>query len=161
MAWGELALAAAARAIIPAATRLWNSLARRKLLAIRLAPFDDPKMLRAFDLSLTNVSGESLRLNSIFIRSPAGSEFAIRWHIPIIILDGSGGLDHEPWERQHRYPLDHVLDSGETYNCEIGIPQGFAISASRKEPVTIAVEITTFGEREQTIVQDIKRRIVA
>jgi hypothetical protein len=49
--------------------------------------------------------------------------------------------------------------SGEEYDCEIGIPPGFAISASRKPPVTIAVKLTTLGTEERTLIQDIKRKI--
>jgi hypothetical protein len=48
---------------------------------------------------------------------------------------------------------------GETYDFEIGIPKGFAVTASRKTPVTIAVDLTTLGERERKIVQDINRSV--
>ena len=55
--------------------------------------------------------------------------------------------------------IDHSLDPGEEYDCEIGIPPGFSISASRKPPVTISVKFTTLGTDERTIVEDIKRKI--
>jgi hypothetical protein len=157
MVWGELALASVGRAIIPAATKLWSLLAHRRLLTVRLEPISDPEMLRAFNVRLTNASDESLRLNFIFIRKPDGSQLAVRHHAFIILGDPPR---HEPWERVERYSIDYVVDPGETYDCEIGIPKGFAISASRKPPVTIAVEMTTFGDRERRVVQDVKRSII-
>jgi hypothetical protein len=156
MVWGEFAITAAARAIIPAATKLWNLLIHRRLLTVRLEPVSDPEMLRAFNVRLTNISDESLRLNFIFVRTPDGSQLAVRRRGLIILGDPPR---HEPWERMERYSIDYVLDPGEAYDCEIGIPGGFAISASRKLPVTVAVEMTTFGERERRVTQDIKRSI--
>jgi hypothetical protein len=57
------------------------------------------------------------------------------------------------------YDLDTSLDPGEEYDCEIGIPAGFAISQSRTAPVTISLKMVTLGIEERVIVQDIKRQI--
>jgi hypothetical protein len=62
-------------------------------------------------------------------------------------------------ERSREYVIDLSLDPSEEYDCEIGIPPGFAISASRKPPVTIAVKFNTLGSEERTLIQDIKRKI--
>jgi hypothetical protein len=158
MAWGELALGLAARTLVPLVTRVWGFVSGRRFLSVRLEPINDPEMLRAFNVRLTNASTESLRLNYIFIRKPAGAELAVRHHAMIIILGDAPR--YEPWERMARYSIDYTLDPGETYDCEIGIPQGFAISASRKPPVTIAVDMTTFGDRERRVIQDVRRSII-
>lgn len=136
----------------------WWAARQRQFLAPTLDPFEDPQMLRAFSVTLKNVSDTRLRLDEIYIRIPEGSEFAINWHVPLIILGGISSPS-PPWERSRKYPLNHTLDPGESYECEIGIPPGFAISASRKPPVTIAVSFTTRGSKERRLVQDIKRHI--
>jgi hypothetical protein len=120
MVWGELVLASVGRAIIPAATKLWSLLAHRRLLTVRLEPFDDSEMLRAFSARLTNASAESLRLNFIFIRKPEGSQLAIRFHIPPLLLEDPP--HHEPWQRTQRYSIDRVLDPGETCWCRLILP---------------------------------------
>jgi hypothetical protein len=127
-------------------------------LAPTLEPFDDSQMLRAFSVRLKNLSSVRLRLQSIFIRIPEGAEFAISWHVPLIILGDTSSPSIE-WERSREYAIDQSLDPGEEYDCEIGIPPGFAISATRKPPVTIAVKFKTLGAEERTLTQDIKRQI--
>ena len=156
MAWGEIAIAGVTRVFVPVAQKLW-SLTQRRYLAVRLEPINDDEMLRAFGVSLTNKSAESLRLDSVFIRKPDSSQIAVRFHYPMMIAGESTCPD--PWQRVQRYPFDRVLDPGETYDFEIGIPKGFAVTESRKTPVTIAVDLTTLGERERKIVQDINRSV--
>jgi hypothetical protein len=142
------------------ATKLydWWKAQHKPLLAPTLEPFDDPTMLRAFTVTLLNISDIKIRLDDIFIRIPEGSEFAINWHVPMFILGGTSSPS-APWERSRKYRLDHSLDPGDEYDCEIGIPAGFAISESRRPPVTIAVSLTTLGSRERKLVQDIQRHI--
>jgi hypothetical protein len=123
-----------------------------------LEPFDDPTMLRAFRVNLLNISDTRIRLDYIFIRVPQGSEFAISWHVPMFVL-GETSSPSIPWERSRKYPLNHTLNPGDDYDCEIGIPAGFAISESRRPPVTIAVSLTTLGSKERRLVQDIQRQI--
>lgn len=136
----------------------WWSSRRQPFLAPTLEPFNDPQMLRAFSVTLKNVSPVRIQLESIFIRVPEGAEFAISWHVPMIILGDTSSPSIE-WEHSREYAINHSLDPGEEYDCEIGIPPGFAISASRKPPVTLAVKLTTLGIDERTLVQDIKRKI--
>jgi len=136
----------------------WWSSRRQPLLAPTLEPFNNPQMLRAFSVTLKNVSSVRIRLESIFIRVPEGAEFAISWHVPMMIL-GDISSPRIEWERSREYAIDESLDPGEEYDCEIGIPPGFAISASRKPPVTIAVKLTTLGTEERTLIQDIRRKI--
>ena len=136
----------------------WWKARHKPLLAPTLDPFDDPQMLRAFHVKLVNVSDTRIRLDDIFIRVPEGSEFAINWQVPIFILGGVSSPSY-PWEKSRRYVLKRALDPGDHYDCEIGIPAGFAISESRKPPVTIAVSLTTLGAKERKLVQDIQRRI--
>jgi hypothetical protein len=62
--------------------------------------------------------------------------------------------------RQSSYDLATSLDPGEEYDCELGIPAGFAISQSRTTPVTISLRLVTLGIEERVVVQDIKRQIV-
>jgi hypothetical protein len=153
---GGTALSWAARLAKPALD--WWSSRRQLFLAPTLEPFKDPQMLRAFSVRLRNVSAVRIQLRSIFIRVPEGAEFAISWHVPMMILDGTPSPSI-PWEHSREYVIDQSLDPGEEYDCEIGIPAGFAVSASRKPPVTIAVKITTLGAEERTVIQDIKRHI--
>ena len=136
----------------------WWSSRRQPFLAPTLEHFDDPQMLRAFSVTLKNVSSVRIRLESIFVRVPEGAEFAISWHVPLIILGDVSSPSIE-WERSREYAIRQSLDPGEEYDCEIGIPPGFAVSASRKPPVTIAVKLTTLGAEERTLIQDIKRQI--
>jgi hypothetical protein len=135
----------------------WSSL-RKPFLAPTLEHFSDPQMLRAFSVTLRNVSSVKIQLHSIFIRVPEGAELAISWNIPLIIIDGASPPAIE-WERSREYKIDQSLDPGEEYDCEIGIPSGFAISASRKTPVTISVKFRTLGAEERLITEDIKRKI--
>jgi hypothetical protein len=136
----------------------WWSSRRQPFLAPTLEPFNDPQMLRAFSITLKNVSSVRIRLESIFIRVPEGAEFAISWHVPLIILGDVSSPSIE-WERSREYTIGQSLDPGEEYDCEIGIPPSFAISATRKPPVTIAVKLTSLGAEERTLIQDIKRQI--
>src|SRR5260370_41671708 len=69
------------------------------------------------------------------------------------------GRAMSPWSVQSSYDLSASLDPGDEYDCEIGIPAGFAISQSRKAPVTISLQIVTLGIEDRVIVQDIKRQI--
>jgi hypothetical protein len=126
-------------------------------LHVTLEPFDDPEMLRAFSVSLKNTTSDRLRLDAVFIRIPENSEFAINWPELLIVLGGPA--PSHPWERSRNYAINRALDPGDVYRCEIGIPAGFAISASRKPPVTISVSLTTFGVQERKLVQDIQRNI--
>jgi hypothetical protein len=64
-----------------------------------------------------------------------------------------------PWDVQSKYDLDTTLDPGEKYDCETGIPAGFAISRSRATPITISLKMLTLGIEERAIVQVIRRRI--
>jgi hypothetical protein len=136
----------------------WWSGRRQPFLAPTLEPFHDPQMLRAFSVTLKNVSSVRIRLESIFIRVPEGAEFAISWHVPMMILGGVSSPTIE-WESSREYAIGHSLDPGEEYDCEIGIPPGFAVSASRRPPVTISVKLTSLGAEERTLTQDIKRQI--
>jgi hypothetical protein len=136
----------------------WWSSRRQPFLGPTLEPFNDRQMLRAFSVTLKNVSSVRIRLESIFIRVPKGAEFAISWHVPIMILGDISSPSIE-WERSREYAIGQSLDPGEAYDCEIGIPPSFAVSASRRPPVTIAVKLTTLGAEERTLVQDIKRQI--
>jgi hypothetical protein len=136
----------------------WWKARHKPVLAPTLDPFHDPRMLRAFRVKLVNVSDTRVRLDDIFIRVPEGSEFAINWHVPMFVLGGIASPSI-PWEQSRRYSLNHPLDPGDDYDCEIGIPPGFAISESRKPPVTIAVSLTTLGAKERRLVQDIQRHI--
>ncbi|SDC39083.1 hypothetical protein SAMN05216337_1002352 [Bradyrhizobium brasilense] len=115
-------------------------------------------MLRCFSVVLKNTSSERLRLSEVYIGQPENSEFAIRWHVPIMIL---GGSSHSgpPWEFHRRYNINETLDPGEEYDFEFGIPSGFGISASRQPPVTISIDFITLGLQERRITQDIKRNI--
>jgi hypothetical protein len=136
----------------------WWSSRRQPFLAPTLEPFNDPQMLRAFSVALKNASSVRIRLESIFIRVPEGAEFAISWHVPMIVLGDTSSPSIE-WEHSRDYAIDQSLDPGEEYDCEIGIPPSFAISASRKPPVTIAVKFKTLGTEERSLIQDIKRQI--
>jgi hypothetical protein len=156
MVWGEAAIVGAGRLLIPVARKLW-SLAQRRYLSVRLEPIEDDEMLRAFSVTLTNKSNESLRLDSIFVRKPGGSLIAVRFHFPMMVVGEPRRPD--PWRIVQRYSFNSVLDPDESFDCEIGIPKGFAVTASRKPPITIAVDLTTFGERERKIVQVVKRSI--
>jgi hypothetical protein len=114
-------------------------------------------MLRAFDVTLRNTSAQSVRLRELFIGRPDGAQFAIRWRPLSWIVDE--GPRYLPRDIQSKYDLDTTLDPGEEYDCEIGIPAGFAISRSRTTPVTISLKMLTLGIEERAIVQDIKRQI--
>jgi hypothetical protein len=114
-------------------------------------------MLRAFNVTLRNASAQSVRLRELFIGRPDGAQFAIRRHPRSWIAEE--GPRYEPWDIRASYDLDTSLDPGEEYDCEIGIPAGFAISQSRKAPVTISLKMVTLGIEERIIVQDIKRQI--
>jgi hypothetical protein len=114
-------------------------------------------MLRAFDVTLRNTSAQSVRLRELFIGRPDGAQFAIRWRPLSWIVDE--GPRYLPWDIQSKYDLDTTLDPGEEYDCEIGIPAGFAISRSRTTPVSISLKMLTLGIEERAIVQDIKRQI--
>ena len=56
------------------------------------------------------------------------------------------------------YDLATSLDPGEEYDCEIGIPAGFALSQSRTTPFTLSLKMLKLGIEEWIVVQDIKRR---
>ncbi len=137
----------------------WWEARHRPLLAPTLEPFSDPEMLRTFRVKLVNVSDTKIRLDDIFIRVPENSEFAIRWHVPMFVL-GDVRSPSIPWEKSRKYSIDHALNPGDDYDCEIGIPAGFAISESRKPPVTISLSLTTLGATERKLVQDIQRHIM-
>jgi hypothetical protein len=136
----------------------WWKARHKPLLAPTLEPFSDPEMLRAFRVKLVNVSDTKIRLDDFFIRVPENSEFAISWHVPMMILGGEPS-PRIPWERSRRYSINEALDPGDHYDCELGIPAGFAISESRRPPVTLAVSLTTLGAKERKLVQDIQRHI--
>ena len=136
LATGGTVLSWAARLAKPALD-WWSS--RRQPWAPTLEPFNDTQMLRAFSVTLKNVSSVRLRLKSIFIRVPERAEFAISWHVPMMIFGDVSSPSIE-WERSREYAMAQSLDPGEEYDCEIGIPPGFAVSASRRPPVTIAVK---------------------
>jgi hypothetical protein len=114
-------------------------------------------MLRSFDVTLRNASSQSVRLRELFIGRPEGAQFAIRWRPLGWIVDE--GPRYPPWDIQSKFDLDTTLDPGGEYDCEIGIPAGFAISQSRKTPVTISLKMITLGVEERVVLQDIKRRI--
>lgn len=136
----------------------WWSRRSPQFLATTLEPFSDSQMLRAFSVTLKNVSSVRIRLDTIFIRIPQGAEFAISWHVPMMVLGDVSSPSIE-WERSREYAIGESLEPGEEYDCEIGIPAGFAVSVSRRPPVTIAVKLTTLGAEERTLIQDIKRQI--
>jgi hypothetical protein len=133
----------------------WLADRGKPILATTLDPFDDDQMLRAFSVTLKNISETKVRLDAVFIRIPEGSELAISWHVPMMIIDDI--LSQKvTWERATKYSIDQTLDPGEEYDCEIGIPAGFAITGSRKSAVTLAVEITTLGAEERRLIRDIR-----
>jgi hypothetical protein len=153
-----ISVGAIASRLLSPALKLYNHwrASQKPLLKPTLVPFDDPIMLRAFSVKLENVSDTKVRIDDIFVRIPEAAEFAIDWAELLIIL---GVPARDTWTRTRRHPINHTLDPGKQYACEIGIPPGFAITASRQSPVTISVSLTTLGERERYLVQDIKRHI--
>jgi hypothetical protein len=126
-------------------------------LSVKMEEIEAEGMLRAFDVTLRNTSAQSVRLRELFIGRPDGAQFAIRWRPLSWIVDE--GPRYLPWDIQSKYDLDTTLDPGEEYDCEIGIPAGFAISRSRTTPVSISLKMLTLGIEERAIVQDIKRQI--
>jgi hypothetical protein len=135
----------------------WGLSKSRPILRVTLEEIDTNGMLRAFDVTLTNGSDEPVRLRSLFISKPEGATFAIRWRPMMYAVED--GLRYEPWEHQTNYPLKTTLDPTDKYDCEIGLPRGFAITASRTAPVTISITMTTLGSVERTVTQHIERRI--
>ncbi|MET4258239.1 hypothetical protein ABIC09_003181 [Bradyrhizobium sp. S3.12.5] len=135
----------------------WGLARSSPLLSIKMEEIDAGDMLRAFDITLRNVSAQSVRLRELFISQPTNAQFAIRWRPLGWAIDE--GPRYEPWDIQSRYDLATSLDPGEEYDCEIGIPAGFAISQSRVTPVTISLKMVTLGIEERVVVQDIKRKI--
>jgi hypothetical protein len=136
----------------------WGLARNAPLLSVKMEEIEAQGMLRAFDVTLRNASAQSVRLRELFIGAPDGAQFGIRWRPLGWIVDE--GPRYEPWDVRSSYDLDTSLDPGEEYDCEIGIPAGFAISQSRKAPVTISVKLVTLGNDERVIVQDIRRQIV-
>lgn len=158
MAWLEIAVGAASRVLTPTAGWLWNWLVRRnRPLKIRMERFEEQGVLRAFDFRATNVGSDPLCLRHIYLKQPKHAQLAIRWRPLAFFADE--GPQYDPWEITTEYDLDYVIDPGETYDCEIGFPKGFAISESRRQPVIVAIDIQTFGEREQRVTQEIRRWI--
>jgi hypothetical protein len=135
----------------------WGVIRSAPLLSVKLEEFEAEGMLRAFDVTLTNDAKEAVRLREIYVRVPQGANLAIRWRPLMFYVDE--GPRYDPWDLTPSYSINTTLDPGEKYDCEIGLPAGFAISASRQPPVTVSLRITTLGSDERTIVQDIKRRI--
>jgi hypothetical protein len=135
----------------------WGLARSAPLLSVKMEEIEADGMLRAFDVTLRNASAQSVRLRELFIGRPDGAQFAIRWRPLGWIIEE--GPRYEPWDVQSSYDLDTTLDPGEEYDCEIGIPAGFAISRSRTTPVTISLKMLTLGIEERAIVQDIKRQI--
>ena len=136
----------------------WGLLRGAALLSAKMEEIEADGMLRAFDVTLRNTSAQSVRLGQLFISQPNGAQLAIRWRPLAFFVDE--GPRYEPWSIQSSCDLGTTLDPDEEYDCEIGIPAGFAISASRTTPVTISLRMTTLGIEERVVVQDIKRRIV-
>jgi hypothetical protein len=135
----------------------WGLVRSAPLLSVKMEEIEAEGMLRAFDVTLRNTSAQSVRLRELFIGRPDGAQFAIRWRPLSWIVDE--GPRYLPRDIQSKYDLDTTLDPGEEYDCEIGIPAGFAISRSRTTPVTISLKMLTLGIEERAIVQDIKRQI--
>jgi hypothetical protein len=137
----------------------WGVIRSAPLLSIKMEEFEAEGMLRAFDVTLSNDSKEAIRLREIYVRIPQGANLAIRWRPLMFYIDE--GPRYAPWDLTPSYSINTTLDPGEKYDCEIGLPAGFAISASRQSPVTVSLRISTLGSDERTITQDIKRRIEA
>jgi hypothetical protein len=135
----------------------WGLAPGAPLLSVKMEEIEAEGMLRAFDVTLRNTSTQSVRLRELFIGRPDGAQFAIRWRPLGWVIDE--GPRCEPWDVQSSYDLATSLDPGEEYDCEIGIPAGFAISRSRTTPVTISLRMVTLGVEERVVVQDIKRKI--
>jgi hypothetical protein len=137
----------------------WGVIRSAPPLSIKMEEFEAEGMLRAFDVTMKNDSKEAVRLREIYVRIPEGANLAIRWRTLMFFIDE--GPRYDPWDLTPSYSINTTLDPGEKYDCEIGLPAGFAISASRQSPVTVSLRITTLGSDERTIIQDIKRRIEA
>jgi hypothetical protein len=152
-------LGAGGRVAATIARKAWEwGLARgAPLLAVKMEEIKADGMLRAFDVTLCNASAQSVRLRELFISRPDGAQFGIRWRPLGWIIEE--GRRYFPWAIQSNYHLDRTLDPGEEYDCQIGIPAGFAISQSRTTPITISLKMLTLGIEERVIVQDIKRQI--
>jgi hypothetical protein len=135
----------------------WGLVRSAPLLSVKMEEIEAEGMLRAFDVTLRNNSAQSVRLRELFIGRPNGAQFAIRWRpLGWIVEEGPRYL---PWDVQSKYDLATTLDPGEEYDCEIGIPAGFAVSQSRTTPVTISLKMVTLGIEERVVVQDIRRQI--
>jgi hypothetical protein len=104
----------------------WGLVRSAPLLSVKMEEIEAEGMLRAFDVTLSNTSAQSVRLRELFIGRPDGAQFAIRWRPLSWIVDE--GPRYLPWNIQSSYDLNTSLDPGEEYDCEIGIPAGFAIS---------------------------------
>jgi hypothetical protein len=135
----------------------WGLARSAPLLSVKMEEIEADGMLRAFDVTLRNASVQSVRLRELFIGRPDGAQFAIRWRPHAWFADE--GPRYEPWDIRSSYDIATSLDPGEEYDCEIGIPAGFAISQSRATPVTISLRMVTLGIEERVVVQDIKRQI--
>jgi hypothetical protein len=135
----------------------WSLARSAPLLSVKMEEIEAKGMLRAFNVTLRNASAQSVRLRELFIGRPDGAQFAIRWRPLAWFADE--GPRYEPWDIQSSYDLATSLDPGKEYDCEIGIPAGFAISQSRTTPVTISLKMVTLGIEERVVVQDIKRQI--
>jgi hypothetical protein len=133
----------------------WGREAR--ILRVQATPFSDPKLLKAYSLTFTNGSDENLHLESLWIKSPKHAPLVHRWHIPIIILDGTSAA--EPWESTESVALNVDLAPGKSFHHEIGIPAGFGITASRRAPVVISIAFTSHGLKERRRTRDLVRFI--
>jgi hypothetical protein len=57
----------------------WGLARSASLLSVTMEEIEADGMLRAFDVTLRNVSIQSIRLRELFIGRPDGAQFAIRW----------------------------------------------------------------------------------
>lgn len=135
----------------------WGLARTAPLLSVALEVIDADGMLRAFEITLRNVSAQPGRLREIFISRPEGAQLAIRWRPLGWFVDE--GPRYEPWSVLASHDLATSINPGEEYDCEIGIPAGFAVSRSRTTPITISLRMVTLGIEERVILQDIRRRI--
>src|SRR5712664_165320 len=139
-------IGAGGRIVATISRKVWEwGLARSApLLSVKVEEIEAKGMLRAFDVTLRNASAQSVRLRELFIGRPDGAQFAIRSHPLGWFVDE--GPRYEPWDIQSSHDLDTSRDPGEEYNCEIGIPAGFAIAQHCTTPQELAEVRSTKSE---------------
>jgi hypothetical protein len=117
-------------------------------IQIEAIRFASPGMAAAFDITLTNRSGESIRVDKIYIASPTGCQIAYRWRVPIIVIN-SYSAPVPDWDLSEIKRPDFQLSPSEREHFEIGLPNGFSIYESRSSRVVVVFEYTTSSWSEK------------